>query len=177
MSGRKKTVLRTFRLTAEHDKLLEDEAANHGLSVNALFTSMITKYAEWDRYLERYGFVTLGRQGYKRLIEMLSDEQAVAHGKDVGDVNAPEITRFWFGKLNLQTFLSLITLYSKYSGIYDYQHASSGRAHTITFHHELGPRYSLVLANYMDQAIRKIVGVRPRFEVGYDSCVVSFEEP
>ncbi len=173
----KKTVIRSIRLSAEHDKLLEEEARRKGLSVNSLLVTMITKYVEWDRFAEKFGIVSLGRQGFRSSFEFLSDEALVAHGKDVGARSAPEITRFWFGKLNLETFLSFIALQSKYSGIYHYEVAARGRSYSITFHHELGPRYNVVLVNYFDQAIRNIVGVAPRIERGENTFVVSFEEP
>jgi hypothetical protein len=173
----KKTVLRTIRLSAEHDRILEEDARKKGLSVNSLLTTLITKYAEWDRFAERFGYVSVGRQGFRRMFDLLSDEALVAHGRDVGGRNAPEITRFWFGKLNLETFFSFLAVHSKYAGIYHYELSSNSRNHTITLHHELGPRYSVVLANYFDQAIRNIVGVAPKISTGDNSCTLSFDEP
>jgi hypothetical protein len=173
----KKTVIRTIRLSAEHDSILEEDARKKGLSVNSLLTTLITKYAEWDRFAERFGYVSVGRQGFRRMFDLLTDEALVAHGRDVGGKNAPEITRFWFGKLNLETFFSFLAVHSKYSGIYHYELVTNGRSHTITFHHELGPRYSIVLANYFDQAIKNIVGVVPKIGIGDNSCTVSFDEP
>ena len=126
---------------------------------------------------ERFGYVSLGRQGFKSLFDLLSDEALVTHGREVGSKSAPEITRFWFGRLNLETFFSFLAVHSKYSGIYHYEHVSNGPKHTITFQHELGPRYNVVLVNYFDQAIRNIVGVAPKVESGHSSCTVSFEEP
>ncbi|MDA4114422.1 MAG: hypothetical protein OK474_10285 [Thaumarchaeota archaeon] len=177
MTASKKTVLRTIRLSAEHDRILEEDARKKGLSVNSLLTTLITKYAEWDRFAERFGYVSIGRQGFGRLFDFLTDEALVTHGRDAGGRNAPEITRFWFGKLNIETFFSFLTVHSKYSGIYHYELISSGRTRTIVFHHELGPRYSIVLANYFDQAIKKIVGVAPKVEIGDSSCTLSFDEP
>ena len=172
-----KTVLRSIRLSAEQDKLLEEEAKKKNLSVNSLLTKLIAKYAEWDRLAERFGFVSVGRQGFIQLINSLDDEALVTHGREVGKRIAPDITRFWFGKLDLKSFLSFIAVQSKYSGIYQYEAVSEGRTHTITFHHELGPRYNVVLANYFDEAIRNIVGVAPKIETGNNSFILSFTEP
>ena len=177
MTGSKKTVLRSIRLSAEHDKILDEDAEKKGLSVNSLLTTLITKYVEWDRFAERFGYISLGRQGFKSLFDLLSDEALVTHGREVGGKNAPEIARFWFGKLNLETFFSFLKVHSKYSGIYHYELVSNGRTHTITFHHELGPRYNVSLVNYFDQAVRNIVGVAPKFEIGNNSFTMSFEEP
>lgn len=177
MPENKRTVLRSFRLSEEHDRLLEEEARRKGISVNALLANLITKYGEWDRFAERFGVVTLGRQGFRSIFDLMSEEQLTAHGKQVGQESAPDFVRFWFGKLDLGTFLSFLKLFSKYSGAFHYETAVSGHTYTITIHHELGPKYNVVLANYMDQAIRKIVGAAPRLEVGSNSLNVSFEEP
>jgi hypothetical protein len=177
LSANKKTVLRSIRLSVEHDKLLEEDAKKKGLSVNSLLTSLITKYAEWDRYAERFGYVSVGRQGFRSSFDWMTDEALVGHGKEVGGRNAPDIVRFWFGKLDLGAFLSFLAVNSKYGGIYHYEYSSHGSKHVISVQHELGRRYSIVLANYFDQAIRKIVGVIPKVESGENSCVMSFEEP
>jgi len=157
--------------------LLEQEAKRKGVSVNALLANLITKYSEWDRFAERFGIVSLGRQGFRSIFDLMTQEQLVAHGKQVGQESAPDFVRFWFGRLDLGTFLSFLKLFSKYSGVFQYEVETQGRSHAITFHHELGPRYNVVLANYLDQAIRKIVGAAPKIEVGNNSLVVSFEEP
>ena len=172
-----KTVLRSIRLTVEQDKLLEEEAKKKNISVNSLLSKLIKKYAEWDRYAEKFGFVSIGRQGFRQLMDSLSEEALVAHGRNVGKMMAPDITRFWFGKLDLESFLSFIESQSKYSGIYQFEAASQGRTHTITFHHELGSNYNIVLSNYFDEAIRNIVGVAPKIEMGNNSFVISFTEP
>ena len=176
-ASRKKTLIRSIRLSSEHDRVLEEEAKRKGLSVNSLLTTIITRYVEWDRFAERFGVVSVSRQGFKSMFDIFSDEMLLAHGRDVGARSATEITRFWFGKLNLETFLSFIALQSRYAGIYHYELSIKGRTYTVTFHHELGPRYNVVLANYFDQAIRNIVGVSPKIEKGINTIVVSFEEP
>jgi hypothetical protein len=177
MSSNKKTVLRSIRLSSDHDKVLEVEAEKRGASVNSLLTSIITKYVEWDRFAERFGFVSTTRQGFKSIFDLFTDDALVLHGKVMGSSNAPDITRYWFGKLNLGTFYLFLDLFSKYSGLFHFERQSSGRIHSINFHHELGPRYNVVLVNYVDQAIRNIVGVIPKFESGNNSFNATFEEP
>jgi hypothetical protein len=175
--GGKKTVLRSIRISQENSELLEKDAEKKGLSVNALISTLISKYAEWDRYAERFGYSTITHEGLKDLLESIDDESLAAHARRTGTRIPMEITLFWFKKLNLQTFFSFIALQSKYSGAYDYELQSEGRGHTITFHHELGPKYTIWLQNYFDQAIRNIVGVAPKIELRQTSLIVSFVEP
>jgi hypothetical protein len=177
MSDGKKTVLRSIRLSKDHDKVLELEADKKGMSVNSLVTSIIAKYVEWDRFAESFGFVSTTRQGFRSIFDQFSDEALVVHGKLMGSKNAPDITRYWFGALNLNTFFMFLDLFSKYSGLFHFERKSTGRTHAITFHHDLGPRYSVVLVNYVDQAVRNIVGVIPKFETGNNSFNATFDEP
>lgn len=177
MSVGKKTVLRSIRISEQQERMLEEEAKKKGVSVNSLLAVLITKYLEWDRFAERFGYVSVARQGYRNLVESLSDEAIIRHSKEVGAHSATDITRFWFGKLNVETFFSFLELYSKYSGLFHYERTSRGRTHTITFHHELGPRVNVALVTYVDQVVRNIVGVAPKIESGNNSFNVSFEEP
>lgn len=100
-------MLRSIRISEEQVRLLEEEAKKKGVSVNSLLTILINKYLEWDRFAERFGYVSIARQGYRNLVESLSDEALIAHSKEVGAHSASDIARFWFGKLDVETLLSL----------------------------------------------------------------------
>ena len=54
-----KSTTRTIRNPQKLDKLLEKDADNKRVSTNSLVSSIITKYAEWDRYSELLQFVSL----------------------------------------------------------------------------------------------------------------------
>ena len=47
----KKTVLKTMRISDYINTLLEKDAESKGVSVNALISMVMTKYAEWDRFI------------------------------------------------------------------------------------------------------------------------------
>jgi biotin-(acetyl-CoA carboxylase) ligase len=53
LAAGKKTLLRIIRITQELEDLLQKDAKLKRISVNALISSIMTKYAEWDRYRER----------------------------------------------------------------------------------------------------------------------------
>jgi hypothetical protein len=173
----KKTVLRSIRFSQENAEILEQDAKMKGLSVNALLSMMITKYVEWDRYAERFGYVSMTREGHREMMNQIDDEKLVTFAKQSGAKIPIEMTLFWFKKLNLQTFFSFIAVHSKYSRGYQYEIQSEGRNHTITFHHDLGPKYTIFLQHYYDQAIRNIVGVAPKIQARHSSLTLSFQEP
>lgn len=51
--AKKKTVLRTIRIDKNLDDALDKDAKEHGVSENALISSILAKYIEWDRYAEK----------------------------------------------------------------------------------------------------------------------------
>ena len=57
----KATTTRTVRLSEYLDDLLEKDSEDKRISINSLVTSIITRYAEWDRYTEKIGFISLPR--------------------------------------------------------------------------------------------------------------------
>lgn len=173
----KKTVLRSIRISQEHAELLEHDAHKNGLSFNALISTMIARYVEWDRYADRFGVIVMTHEGHKNMLDLMDDEKIVTLATQSGTRIPMEMTLFWFKKLNLQTFFSFIALHSKYSRAYDYELESEGRNYTITFHHEFGPKYTTFLRHYFDQAIRNIVGVAPKIELRQTSLIMSFQEP
>jgi len=73
----KKTVLRTIRISKELDKLLEKDAKTHGSTVNALISSIMKKYAEWDRYTKMFPHLVIPARFFRSLID-LTDENALA---------------------------------------------------------------------------------------------------
>ena len=42
--------------------------------VNSLMTAMITKYTEWHRHAEKFGFVSLTRDGLRLILEAVDDK-------------------------------------------------------------------------------------------------------
>ncbi|MFI5448158.1 MAG: hypothetical protein ACHQ03_00060 [Candidatus Bathyarchaeia archaeon] len=57
MSTRQKTILRTVRIRKELDELLQDAKAKR-TSVNSLMGAIMTKYSEWDRFADKFGYVS-----------------------------------------------------------------------------------------------------------------------
>ena len=70
---RKSTTLRTIRLTRDLDNLLQNDVKSKRISTNSLLTSIIVKYAEWDRYGDKLGLVSLTRADTKSILGAIDD--------------------------------------------------------------------------------------------------------
>lgn len=171
----RKTALRSFRISQEADEILQKEASARGLSVNALVSQIFRKFAEWDRYAERYGFVSVQRDGFQALHEALDDDKLLKTAREIGSRNPREAALFWFKKVDLEAFLAWLSLHCRYGKIAEYEMEKNGRWYSITLHHALGERYSQFLGAWCDQALRTIGHVTPKFEATKNSVVLTFE--
>ncbi len=177
MPTSKKTVLRSIRISAEMEELLRQDAEQRGISVNGLVTAILQKYREWDRYAEKFGFVAITRNGWRMLLEAIEDQRFALLGKEMGAQNPREMTLFWFKKLNTETFLAYLSLISRYAKTMTYELESDGSSYTISLQVDTGHRGAVFWGNFIDQAIRTIVSVVPKVEVGRNSVVASFIRP
>ncbi len=178
MSGNeRKTVLKSIRMTEAEEEILRKDAESKGVTFNALVSSLITRYIEWDRLAERYGFVALPRQSLRYLVSLLDKEQLEKFGKETGSSNASGIAMFWFKRLDTQTFQNFLSISAKYCKIWDYELGRHGPNFVLTVHNDIDPAYSLVHRHYFDQAIRSIVGAVPKIEDKGNAVVFTFSEP
>ncbi len=174
---RKKTILRTVRLTRDLDNLLQKDAKDRRLSTNALISSIITKYAEWDRYAEKFGFISLTKDGFRAIIEVAEKDKIIKIAEELGDRIVKEIMLFWFKKMNVETFLASLSLFCRYAGISEYELETEGRDYTLTFHHDLGEKWSNFLAHLLVQGIKSTLGIIPKFDLSKSSVIIRFFVP
>src|ERR671934_1298092 len=134
---RRSTTLRTIRLTRDLDNLLQKDAKSKRISTNSLLTSIITKYAEWDRYAEKFGLVSLTRADSRSILEAIDDNKLSQIGKELGKRAFKEFLMLGFKKPDVEKVLEGISLWCKYAGIAEYDLETDGRNYTITLHHEI----------------------------------------
>ena len=174
--GKKKTVLRSIRISQELDELLQKDAKNKRISVNALISTMMTKYAEWDRFADKFGYVTLTSETFKTILEITDEKKLSELAKVIGARLPKEVMLFWFKKTDIEAFLSYVDLYGKYSGLFQYELDKEGDRYTITAHHELGENWSTFLKIFIGEAMKDTLGIIPEFEVSKSSIVARFSE-
>jgi hypothetical protein len=177
MKTRQKTVTRTIRIPDHLDDILQKDSKEKRSTTNALISSILTKYAEWDRYTESFGFISLPRSGLKLIMESLDDETIKQIAGQIGSSHGKELIMFFFKKLTLDTFVSAISLFSKYAGFGSYEMESNGRDHTVVLHHELGRKWSIYVAHLMSQGLKSTLGISPKFQIAENSVIFEFFIP
>jgi hypothetical protein len=172
----KKTVLRTIRLSKELDELLQKDADSKRISVGALLSAILTRYSEWDRYMEKFDIITLRQETIKAILEATEDEVLIAKAREIGAKIPKEFLMFWFKKTDLETYVRYLELLCNYGGFARFELQANGRAYVITLLHNMGEKWSLFLKHVMEEGIMATIGSLPRFEVNKGSLVIRIEE-
>ena len=162
------------RISEDLDELLQKDAQNKRMSVNALMTSIFTKYAEWDRYSERFGFVSVGKELFTAILGAADQEQLEKIGDDLGAQLPKQFILFWFKKINVETFLEYISLVSRYGGISKSEVEVQGREYTISALHDLGPKWSIFMQHFFDSGLQTTLGIKAEFDTTKNSVVGKF---
>src|SRR6266545_2612301 len=113
---------RSVRIDQDVDERLRKLAAEQGVSVNALATRSLRRYAEWDAYADKFGFVDMPSSIFSRMIDTLTDEQSRALGQWAGATLLREYITFWFKDVRLETLLEACPrLIAKYGRLFEYE--------------------------------------------------------
>jgi hypothetical protein len=171
---KKKTVFRVSRISEDLDELLQKDAQNRRISVNALTTSIFTKYAEWDRFSERFGFLSVGKELFTAILDAADQEKLEKIGDELGAELPKQFIIFWFKKINIETFLEYIQLVSRYGGISKSEVEIRGRDYTVSSLHDLGPKWSIFLKHFIDSGLKSTLGINAEFDTTKNSVVVHF---
>lgn len=177
MSNKKeKTVIRTIRITKEMDKLLQNDAKTKRISVNSLVSMIMTRYAEMDRFNEKFGTITLRRESFKAILEELTEDKILKIAKEMGSVIPREFLLFWFKNVTLDSYLKYLSLICRYSGFGEYEVASDERSYSLTVIHDMGYKWSIFLENLIVHGMKSTIGISPKTDVTKNSLVVRFHK-
>jgi hypothetical protein len=169
------TTLRTIRIPRELDNALETISKERGLSVNSFISILLKKYVEWDKYADRFGYVTLTRESLRRILNATDDNKLKESAQDYGSTIPKEFLMFWFKEFNIDSVLTALSLRCKYANIAEYEIKIDGSNYIIILHHDPGIRWSEFFGYTLQQEIIKIVlQVLARLEISRNSVVLKF---
>jgi hypothetical protein len=173
----RKTTLRTFRFTEELVHALEAEAEEQGTTVNALVSSILSKHAEWDSKAAKFGFVLVYKPIFMELLQGMDNGSLDRVGRTVVPAMWKEMASFWFGDSSENKILDLLSMRSRHLPYIQTEVKKEGRVYTIVSHHDLGPKWSIVLHGALDEMIRKSFHVQPTITMGDTVVTAEFSVP
>ena len=173
----RKTTLRTFRLPEELARVLELEAQEQGMTLNALASSIFTKYAEWDGRAAKFGYIPVYKPVFEGLLQASDDESLDRMGRKVIAPMWREMASFWFHDSSADRILEFLPMRSRHLPYVQMVVNKEGRKCTIVTHHDLGPKYSVMLHGAFDELVRNSFHTQPMISVGDTVLTVEFSVP
>jgi hypothetical protein len=138
---------------------------------------VFTKFVQWDKFAQRFGYVTVSREALASILELVDEKKLEEKARIIGAKVPREASMFWFKKTNVETFLSYLQNTCKYGGQAECEHQVSAGDYTIALRHELGPKWSQWLRFMIDEALRNLFGIVAQFETTDSEVIVRFYAP
>ena len=176
---RKETILRTIRIDKDLDDALNRDANEHGVSENALISSILVRYIDWDRYSQKFGRVSLPNEALNAIIEATEPGKLKAAAEEFAASVPKDYIMFRYKKLDLEACLLHLSFLARYAGLFDYElQIEQERNYTITIHHKFGEKWSYWLKESISSGMFKnILGITPKIHLSKSSVVFTFLLP
>lgn len=175
LMNRRKTIVRSVRITQEVDDRLQKDALATRANVGTLISTILTKYTEWDRYAQKFGYVSIPAQLFASLLDSVDDGKIVEIAGNSGVDLVKEMVQFWFRRVDRETFFEFMQLLTKYGGVAEYDFESNGKNHVATIHHHFGQKWSDFFATMIKVILKESFGMTlDRLEASKSQLVVEF---
>ena len=177
--GKKKTVLRTIRIDKDLDDALDKEAKDHGVSENALISSVLAKYIEWDKYAEKFGRVSLPAEALRAIIEATDSDKLRTAAEEFTASVPKDYIMFHYRKLDIEACLLHLSFLSRYAGMFKFElQKEQERNYTVTIHHKFGEKWSYWLKESISIGLLKnVLGIVPKTNLSKNSVIFTFVLP
>ena len=165
--GRSTSITRSFRFESDVLSVLDEEAKQMGISVNALVGIILRKYVEFTRYLSKIDMVVINREVLTSLINMLSEEELYSMGIKLGQTVLADTIMFWKKETTEKAVMEYIEkMVCRYShlGTYDERRMPGGEM-AIVVRHRLGKNGSRFLEGYLEGGLKHTLGIDAIFEI------------
>ena len=152
LTKRQKTITRTFRIRAEWDHILQEEAERQGISVNVLVNLILRKYALFDRWARGYNAISLTQRTFRELIDSIPVEKLALVGEKSGSSDVQNILDLTGLPRNYDSFAYLVSEHfggsdwAMWFNCYRHSHENNDVFH---LQHNLGSGWSTYLQKYL----------------------------
>ena len=159
-----KTVTKTFRLPSALVDTMSSDAEKNNKTLTGMIVDVLTHYARFDRFAEKFGFVTMSRGLLKELVDSLPEERIREIAESQSEVIA-EMVEFWHENRDMESLLDIVDIYSRYMRRFEYTAARDGHETVVTLRSDLGRKFSVFMGAFWAKGINRVLGVDPKVEV------------
>jgi len=156
---------------------LESEAEGSSITLNAHVSSILTKHIEWDAKAAKFGYIPTYKPIFMELLHAVDDESLRQMGRTILPAMWKEMASFWFEDSSIERILDLLSLRSRHLPYIQTEVKRQGRTCVIVSHHDLGPKWSIVLQSAYDELIRKFFHAQPKTSLGDTVVTAEFSIP
>jgi hypothetical protein len=154
---------------------LQKEAADEGTTVNALANSILSGYFEWDKKAREFGFISLHRPIFMKLIEGLDDGTLARIGREVMAATWKEMAEFWLQDSSPDKMLEVLSMRSRINPTRLRTRITKDEdTYTIVLHHDFGPKWSVVEKAAIQELVRQSFHAEPRISAGESVVTARF---
>lgn len=170
----RKTDVVAFRIPSEKVEFLRKEAKNRKVSVNVLANHILDMYFDFHLTASNAGFIYLPRKTVRGMINALRDEEIIILAKGPVRSDFIDLTYLMKGKLTLASFLNTILAWARDLN-FPYRDDFEGHNRTITIHHNMGRKWSLLLKESLTTALGDL-SPKVTIQMREDVIVVDLQE-
>ena len=173
-----KMVTRTFRMPPEYAKILEEEAALHGVTVSTLLNQMIRQYVMVSRFTERAPTITMSYSTFAPLLNAIPDKTLIEVAEQTGAI-IPEEGLLRHGlKLDFDSVNWFIdTVYGRYGNWFDSNQSIIDGKERVNLTHQLNHKWSAYLGTFIGKMFTAILDLQPKIETRPNSVTLYLQPP
>ncbi len=157
MTASKKTSVVTFRIDDSYNRALREEAEEKRISVNTLANHILGDYLEWKRYMDKFGHITLTRETYKMMINLISEKDLIKLAIEIAQKRPREFIIFKWKEVSLENVVSFIRMFCYSNGFGKYDYIKNKNNHTFSIRHDFGKKGSVYLKTFFETLIQSIL--------------------
>lgn len=171
---RRKTVLRTIRITKELDDALQRDANREGVALNSLLSTALTRHVEFERFADDYRIISVSRELFRAILDSTDDEKLEKATRELVDYLPRDIVAFRSIEPRIEDFVHGIETTFRYGRLAECEIKWRGDDQiTISLHHDLGPKWSRTLARFLSGIARATFNTVPKIETTKTSVVAT----
>jgi len=139
----------SLRISETAYRALQEDAKKRNISLNTIANQILLAYAEYDRHANRFGMLKITRPTFAQVLNAATDEAIAEAGRAAGVDTPPGVILSTRGEISVSNILDWMKRMGTYSNLIDYSEITHAGRTSVTASHELGPKWSLFLANYI----------------------------
>ncbi|HEY7507943.1 MAG TPA: hypothetical protein VH677_02345 [Nitrososphaera sp.] len=152
----RETNVLSLRLPSERIEHLRKEASSRKVSLNVLANHILDAYFDFALPAKNVGFIYLPKKTVRAMVNALGDEEVSKLGRGTARADFVDLVYMLKGKLTLQSYLNTFLAWARDSN-FSYRDDFDEGVRTITIHHDMGKKWSLLLKESLMLSLKDVV--------------------